>query len=83
MSSDNGIWLMFYEGFYHVWYCSYIKRIPTRPGETNKWYKKFSDKREAMKYGYSLIEQISTELDAIIEYGIMEVNNEYWKLIEK
>lgn len=83
MEYGNGIWLIFYEGFYHVWYCSYVKKIPTRPEETNKWYKKFSDKREAMKYGYGLIEKISMEFNVIIEYGIMEVNNDYWKLIKK
>lgn len=49
MSSDNGIWLMFFEEKYHVWYSSCPDNDPERPDETGKWYKGFDKKDDAIK----------------------------------
>ncbi|MCP6719478.1 MAG: hypothetical protein KJI71_04620 [Patescibacteria group bacterium] len=72
MSSDNGIWLMFFEGKYHVWYSSCPDNDPERPNYAEEWYRRFDKKDDAIKYANDLIKKCE-ELDLLLEYGIMEV----------
>ncbi len=72
MSSDNGLWLMFFEGKYHVWYSNCPEIVPERPNYAIQWYKRFDKKENAIKYAQDLIRRCD-EMDLLLEYGIMEV----------
>ncbi|KKM71598.1 hypothetical protein LCGC14_1429040 [marine sediment metagenome] len=74
MSSNNGMWLMFFEGKYHVWYCQCADNEPKRPDVLNNWYAKFDNKLNAESYAHDLIKEFS-ESGVMIEYGIMEVGS--------
>ena len=63
---------MFFEGLYHVWYCSCADNEPERPDVTEEWYKRFNKKLNAISYAHDIIKELS-ERGAMIEYGIMEV----------
>lgn len=72
MSSNDGVWLMFFEGMWHVWNCSCATNEPERPNKTDEWYKVFHNRGIAVNYAHELIKKWA-EKDIITEYGIIEV----------
>lgn len=81
LSSDNGIWLMFFEGLYHVWYCSCADNEPERPDVTEELYKRFNKKLNAISYAHDIIKELS-ERGVMIEYGIMEVGKFHKEMLK-
>ena len=81
MSSNDIIWMMFYEQSYHVFYSGCADNKPEKPDLTNRYYKNFNDKSKAFRYAHDIERKINDECfeDGFpgVEYGVCKVDENF------
>ena len=78
ISSNNVVWVLFYKGYYHVWYSGCYDNVPKRPDQNGLNYQWFDSRKDALVYGHDVVKGIESierpdGLPYIIEYGVVEL----------
>ncbi len=80
MSSNNLVWCMSYKGKYHVFYSGCADNTPKEPDYTDKHYKEFEYRRNALVYAHNVVNRIGEEAYCQgfsgVEYGVCEITIE-------
>ena len=71
MSTNNEIAVLFYKNKYHVFENLCADDRPLRPEYSNKFYRKFNNRCDALFYAHDLVYILSI-MKYSIEYGVVE-----------
>ena len=58
MSANNVIWVLYFKGYYHVWYSGCYDNVPRSPDQNGTFWKYFKTREEALVYGHDLVKRI-------------------------
>jgi len=74
MSSNNVVWVMNYEGLWHVFYSTCFDNVPEKPDYNGKHYQSFMSKGVASVYANAVVMKIDKECSELgydgVEYGV-------------